>query len=192
MTYNKVCNSIKSRDNPNDKIYTPKNLALDMIDFCDIQEGQKVLDPCKGGGVFYDNLPDNCEKYYCEIDEGIDFFDFNEKVDLIIGNPPYSIWTKWINHTCNITDKFCYVFGTINFTPHRLKHIEEQGFGMTKMILTKVDWWFGHCIVAVFEKNKSSVIQYKLTYPCDFCGKRCKRGRMNKGVKMNPNVCSEL
>ena len=44
-----------------------------MIDMCNIQEGMKVLDPSKGGGIFYDNLPDKCIKDYCEITENKDF-----------------------------------------------------------------------------------------------------------------------
>ena len=59
---------------------------------CNIQEGMKVLDPSKGGGIFYDNLPDKYIKDYCEITENKDFFNNYEKYDIIIGNPPYSLW----------------------------------------------------------------------------------------------------
>ena len=60
--------------NANDIIYTPKPVALIMIKLCKIKSGSKVLDPSKGGGVFYDNLPTNCIKDYCEISENKDFF----------------------------------------------------------------------------------------------------------------------
>ena len=45
-----------------------------MIKSCKIKSGSKVLDPSKGGGVFYDNLPTNCIKDYCEITENKEFF----------------------------------------------------------------------------------------------------------------------
>ena len=55
-----------------------------MIEMCNIQEGMKVLDPSKGGGVFYDNFPNNCIKDDCEIDGGKDFLNNNKKYDLIL------------------------------------------------------------------------------------------------------------
>ena len=72
MPINNICNNIKNRDMPNDVIYTPKPVALKMIEMCDIKENMTVLDPCRGGGVFFDNLP-KCNKDYCEIEEGKDF-----------------------------------------------------------------------------------------------------------------------
>ena len=146
----KIANNIKSRKTANDKINTPKNVALLMIEMCDIKENDKVLDPSKGKGIFYNNLPNNCEKFYCEIDENNDFFDFNDKVDLIIGNPPYSLWTKWLEHTIEITDKFCYIFGCFNFTDKRLRDILNNGFGLTKFHILKIDWWFSPSYLCVF------------------------------------------
>ena len=55
---NKITTNIRYRTTKNDVIYTPKPVALLMIDMCDIKEGDKVLDPSRGGGVFFDNLPD--------------------------------------------------------------------------------------------------------------------------------------
>ena len=65
---NKINNEIKYRQNANDVIYTPKPVAEVMIKMCNIQSDDKVLDCSKGGGVFYDNLPE-CDKSYCEITE---------------------------------------------------------------------------------------------------------------------------
>jgi hypothetical protein len=55
--------------NANGIIYTPKPVAIIMIKLCKIKTDSKVLDPSKGGGVFYDNLPTNDIKDYCEITE---------------------------------------------------------------------------------------------------------------------------
>lgn len=186
-------NSIRYRENPNDKFYTPKAIATLMIDMCDIQPGQKVLDPSKGTGVFYDNLPEHCEKDWCEIDEGRDFFDYHQKVDVIVGNPPYSIWTKWVEHTCGITDKFCYIFSVYNFNRSRIRKILDKGFGVTKFTIAQVDWWYSNSYIVVFERNKPSIVNALpgITY-CDVCGKRCNRGRTVKGVKQDPNVCTNI
>eukprot|EP00732_Lithocolla_globosa_P001488 Lithocolla_globosa_v1_NODE_752_length_3331_cov_1184.225275.p2 type:complete len:191 gc:universal NODE_752_length_3331_cov_1184.225275:651-79(-) len=175
------------RKRKNDCIYTPKPVAIKMIDMCDLKDGDIVLDPCKGGGVFFDNLPNNIKKDWCEIEQNKDFCEYNKHVDVIIGNPPYSIWNKWIEHTCNICDKFCYIMGFLNFTPPRIDYIINQGFGLTKIHLLKVDYWFGQSIICVFEKNKESIITvYKDRETCDICNSRCMRGLNGNSM----NVCT--
>ena len=98
---------IKSRKTANDVILTPKKLAEDMIKLCNIKSTDKVLDCSLGKGIFYNNFPE-CNKDWCEIEKGRDFFEYTKgkKYDWIIGNPPYSLWDKWLEHTCEITDKF--------------------------------------------------------------------------------------
>jgi hypothetical protein len=176
-----AANEIRCRTTPNDVFHTPVPIVKIMIDMCDINADMKVLDPCKATGNFYNNLPE-CSKDWCEITEGKDFFDYNQRVDLVIGNPPYSLWSKWLDHTATITDKFCYIFGVMNFTDFRLRQIEEKGFGLTKMHLTKIDWWFSHSVIAVFEKNKPSIITSSPRVNCE-CGIRCNRG--SKGYSAN-------
>jgi len=183
---NKTGNKLKSKGG-NDKIYTPLSVAIKMIEMSDIKEGDRVLDPSYGGGVFYNNLPNNCVKFYCEIEQQKDFFDFNERVDLIIGNPPYSLWNKWIDHTMELTDKFCYIMNSFNLTQPRIRKILNHGYGITKMHLLTVDWWFGNSYILVFEKNKPSIISVEeKTIYCDICNKRCRRGRNGNGI----NECS--
>jgi len=161
------------KETPNDVIYTPKPVAKIMIDMCEIKPTDKVLDPSRGKGVFFNNLPE-CQKDWCEITDGKNFFDFNERVDLVIGNPPYSIWSDWIEHTMNITDKFCYIFGSMNFTDDRLRNIIDQGFGVTKFHLLKIDWWFSPSYIIVFERGKPSIISVSETrIKCPLCNRRC-------------------
>ena len=191
MTSNKVnnLNNIKLRQKPNDVIYTPKPVAEVMIKMCNIQSDDKVLDCSKGGGVFYDNLPE-CDKSYCEITEDIDYFEATGKYDLIIGNPPYSLWSKWLDKTTELTDKFCYIFGVMNLTRARLKRIYDKGYVIKKFHILQVDYWFSMSFAVLFEKGEpnESVIDFtgKIFF-CDICGKRCMRGRTQtiKGVKKN-------
>tara|TARA_R110002126_G_scaffold88330_4_gene211699 strand:+ start:71 stop:658 length:588 start_codon:yes stop_codon:yes gene_type:complete len=192
----KATHSIKNRKTANDIIYTPKPLAELMIELCDIQQVDKVLDPSRGGGVFYNNLPE-CNKDYCEITEDKDFFKYDKEVDIIIGNPPYSLWNKWLEHTIKLNpNKFCYIFGQMNLTIPRLRKIEAGGYKMTKIHLCQVWWWFGHSFVCVFEKtNKNSIMSYSERFFCE-CGNRCNRGKITtkNGVKTkhDPNKCANL
>ena len=186
---NKLCNNIKNRKVANDKIYTPLPIAKRMIELCNIQPNDTVLDCSKGAGVFYDNLPE-CKKDWCEVDTDIvgndikDYFDYNTNVDLVIGNPPYSLWDKWIEHTMKITNKFCFIFGVLNLTQPRVRDILNNGFGITKIEICSIDYWFGHHFIVIFEKNKPSLMSvYDKRVYCDICNKRCKRGK--KGYSFN-------
>ena len=85
----------------NDNIFTPTPVARLMIDMCDIKPADKVLDPSKGGGVFFDNLPNYCVKEYCEIAEGLDFFECKGTYDLIIGNPHFLYGMLGLGIHCN-------------------------------------------------------------------------------------------
>ena len=184
---NKIGNTIKCRSKANDVIFNPKPVALKMIEMCNIEPTMSVLDCSKGGGVFYDNLPE-CNKSWCEIEEGVDFFNAHDKVDLVIGNPPYSLWDKWLDHTAKITDKFCYIFGFLNLTGRRVKKLFDLGFGITHIHLLEIDWWFGRSFIVIFEKNKPSIMTVEpAPVLCDICNSKCKRGRNGNGI----NECSK-
>ena len=91
----------------NDKVYTPSNIAKMIINTFPLNG--KVLDAFKGKGAFYNQYPDNVEKDWCEIDDGKDFFEYNEKVDWIITNPPYSILDEVLEHSFKIADNIVYL-----------------------------------------------------------------------------------
>jgi len=187
---NKIMNKIKYRETANDKIYTPLPVALEMIKMCNIKPTDKVLDCSKGAGVFYNNFPE-CEKYWCEIDEDVvgnnkrDFFEFNERVDWIIGNPPFSMWNAWLEHTMKLTDKFCYIMNTMNLSKGRLHNILKNGFGITQIKILNIRYWFGCSYIVIFEKHKPSLMTcIENDLFCDICNKSsCKRGK--KGYDFN-------
>lgn len=91
-----------------DIVYTPVKVSKHIIEF--LNPKGKILDPCKGDGAFYNYLPN--KKLYCEITEDKDFFYFNEKVDWIIGNPPYSIFEDFLRHAFDISDNVSYLVPT--------------------------------------------------------------------------------
>ena len=65
---------IKHRKTANDVLQTPLPLALKLIEIVEIQDDDMVLDPCRGDGVIYNNLPYYCQKDWVEILENRNFF----------------------------------------------------------------------------------------------------------------------
>ena len=122
---------------PKDVVYTPDKVAEDMVNY--FKPTGKILDPCKGNGVFLKYLPRETE--YCEIKEGVDFFKYNTKVDWIISNPPYSGFFDWIYHSMTLADNLVYLLPANKpFISNRLimllkdwgeiKHIRFYGTGI--------------------------------------------------------------
>ena len=172
----KVMKSIQKRVNPNDKIYTPLKIVDMMLEFCDYKPGQSVLDPCRGLGAIYNKLAE--PKFYCEIEENKDFFDWNKHVDIIIQNAPFSLITKFLIHTMKHCNKFCIIMGQYSLTPKRIEIMEEHNFFITKMLLTQIPTWFQRSYIIVAEKldHKPKHIIFKsvnLGNRCLHCGCPC-------------------
>lgn len=92
-----------------DIVYTPNHVAKNILDF--LNPKGTCLDPCKGDGAFYNLFPSD-NRDYCEIREGKDFFLYNEKVDWVIGNPPYSIFEDFLNKAFEISKNVSYLVPT--------------------------------------------------------------------------------
>ena len=121
---------------PGDVVYTPDWVARDMVEF--FKPSGRILEPCKGDGVFMKYLPPHTE--WCEIQEGRDFFKWTEHVDWIVGNPPYSIFSEWLKHSYAIAENILYIiplratcqgFGTIKYiaSSGKIKHQRTYGSG---------------------------------------------------------------
>lgn len=115
-----------------DCVQTPLDVAESIVKH--FNPKGKILEPCKGEGNFLKVLPENT--LWCEILEGKDFFDFNEKVDWIVTNPPYSIFRKFMNHSMEVADEIIFLI-TINhiWLKARLRDIKKKGFGIKEIIL---------------------------------------------------------
>jgi len=92
-----------------DVAYTPDAVARQIIAM--LNPYGKVLDPCRGKGAFYDNFPIHVEPDWCEITEGRDFFQYQDKVDWVIGNPPYSLFffQQFLQQSFKIADHVCFL-----------------------------------------------------------------------------------
>lgn len=86
--------------NPNDVVFTPDWLAKQICGMFDI--AGKVSEPCKGEGAFLKYLPTDTD--WCEIADGKNYYDYNEKVDWIVTNPPYSDYNRFLEHSFALAD----------------------------------------------------------------------------------------
>lgn len=179
---NKICDTIKNRQKPNDIIYTPNQVVDYHLSLVDINENNTYLDPCFGGGAYYNKLPNN--KEWTEIEKGKDFFKVKKKYDWCIGNPPYSILDKWLKHTFKICSNFSYLIGIMNLTPRRMEMIEKEGFHINKISILKIPTWFQRSVIVVCNKVKQQqMILYKnMGNKCMFCGCPC-GGMRGKNIK---------
>ena len=100
QSHNEYISGKYAHVNKNDVVFTPDKIAKTicaMFPICG-----KVLEPCKGEGVFLKYLPKGT--LWCEITDGRNFYDFNEGVDWIVTNPPYSDFNRFLDHAFNLSD----------------------------------------------------------------------------------------
>ena len=107
-----------------DVVLTPDKIAADII--AHFKPSGRILDPCKGDGAFADKMP-GCD--WCESRLGRDFFAWYDQVDWIVSNPPYSIFSEWLEHSLKIANDIVYLIPlakVFNSEP-RLREIMRVG-----------------------------------------------------------------
>ena len=147
--------------------YTNEQMVKDLIAITPLSGS--VLDAGSGKNkVWYKNIPDNLEKYECEIEDGVDFLEWNKKVDWVIGNPPFNIGWKFIEKMTYVAQKGIAVLGNINnfnqFTPKRLEAMKEKGFELQHIHIVADKRWFGRYYYLIFEKKKGFMSWERKTY----------------------------
>lgn len=134
--------SPKKNDPECDLVYTPRTLSKQIIDY--FGPVGHILDPCKGDGSFYDQYPVGSQKSFCELQDGLDFFDYQTKVDWIITNPPWSKFKEFLSHSMALSDNIVFLV-TINhfMTKARMKLMDTCDFGFKEIVKVdtpKEDW----------------------------------------------------
>ena len=118
-----------------DVVLTPPDLAAAVIAHFAPQMRGRVLDPAKGEGAFYDALPGHLDRYWCEVSEGRDFFEWRAPVDWIITNPPWSKLRAFTQHAMSVSDNIVWLVHMPNITTKaRLRDLEEHGFGVAELV----------------------------------------------------------
>lgn len=140
-----------------DRIFTPTDVAKQLISKIPFTDEDTWLDPCFGNGVFFNNFPTQ-NKEYCEIDLGLDFFDIKDKYDWVVTNIPFSKPKEFIFYMANVCKKGFGILCLANsMTATRLKKLESMGLYLYSMTVIYIkDWGFGYRTdFYVFTKNKN-------------------------------------
>jgi len=123
---------LKNNTNRNDVVMTPEYLAKALIEH--FKPKGKILEPCKGSGNFLKYLPSN--SLWCEISEGKDFMEFDEKVDWIITNPPWSKIRPFIQKSLEVSDNIVFLTTIVHlWMKARLRDIHQAGFGIKEIVI---------------------------------------------------------
>jgi hypothetical protein len=127
-----------SRRSMDDNVSTAHEFARRIVEHFPIRG--RVLDPCRGGGAFYDALPE--PKFGCEIKEGRDFLDWTEHVDWIVTNPAWSteVYRAIARHAYKIADNVVFLVRWHNATGTTARHYDwlDAGHGWRETIV--VSW----------------------------------------------------
>lgn len=152
---------------------TPESLCKDIIQRIIFKEDDIILEPFSGEGNFYYNLPQNIEKYKCEIEEGMCFknFDYeNIKPTMVISNPPFLLdgknaFFEIVNFYSKIKSLKRLIFlcndncvGSL--TPIRMQKINNNNLFLNKKTTVNVKKWRGRYYILEFLREKNESFDY--------------------------------
>ena len=119
-----------------DLVMTPPELAAVVIGHFAGRMSGTVLDPARGQGAFHDRFPVHLERDWCQITENRDFLDWQQPVDWVMTNPPWSRLRDFSRHAMRIAPNIVWLAPLTNLTTKaRLRDLDEAGFGIAELVL---------------------------------------------------------
>lgn len=156
---------------------TPVELAKKLLAYLSIQPTDRLYEPFKGEGAFYNSFPAINPKDWSELEEGRDYKDHEGDYEWVITNPPFRLDTdgKRVNSFWFLLDYFTQrakkgiaflgndrCFCTL--TPRRLEILANRGWGITKVVVCSVKKWRGRYFFIVLEKRPGAFSGIQGTY----------------------------
>jgi hypothetical protein len=123
-----------------------------------------VIDAGSGfNKVWFNEIPVKNKKEF-EVREGNDFTKETERVDWVVGNPPFHEWLAFLFKSSEICNKgFAFLINHTRLnqlTPRRLSLLQERGWYLNRFHIIEVKKWFGRYYFLVFTKEPSAVISW--------------------------------
>jgi len=148
--------------------YTNEQMVRDLLAITPIfWQKDIVLDAGSGNGVWYHNfLCPQENRRECEIERGKDFLLWEEKVDWVVGNPPYHCSWDFTNKATQIAKKgvawllnnTCF---NSQFTPKRLATLKERGFYVQHIRVVSDKRWFGRYYYLIFGREDKKLLSWE-------------------------------
>jgi len=149
-------------------VMTKPEMAKHLISLIQYEEGEVWLEPACGDGAFYNNFPTNVVGRYCEINEGSDFLEYTEPVDVVISNPPFiprKLFWDFMTKSMQIARKNIYWLINLSslnvFTPKRLLEMKNAGWFIQSFHIVSDKRWFGRYVFLKIGKKDLGTITWK-------------------------------
>ena len=152
---------------------TPVELARDLIATLPLLDSDRLYEPFRGEGAFYNQFPVGNPKDWSEIVEGRDYKDFEREYDWVITNPPFQLDTdiKRINSFWLLLDYYTQrskkgVAFLVNdrcfsaLTPKRMKQLHDAGWSITRLTVCAVKKWAGRYYFFTIEKRQANIFGF--------------------------------
>lgn len=142
--------------------YTPIPTVIELLKDITFVSGELTLEPCAGReNRIYNLLPEPKER--CEIEDGLDFFQYTGKPHKIICNPPFhdrdkkNICVSIIEKCLEVcTDEVWLLLNNQmwnSMTPCRLHKYLKAGWKIVFMRILNIPCWFGRYNWVCFKKG---------------------------------------
>lgn len=118
--------------NYSDVHFTDRAVAARLVEH--FRPAGLCLEPFRGGGAFHDHMPQG--SLWCEIAEDKDFFAFDQRVDWIVTNPPFSNLTDVFAHSFEISANCVFLIPISKYfsSGPRMRLAQEYG-GLKEILL---------------------------------------------------------
>lgn len=149
-----------------DFYYTNIEMVKDLLSITPIVPMDIVLDAGSGSGVWYHNLLCPQEnRRECEIERGVDFYKWEEKVDWVVGNPPFHESWLFFQKASEVAQKgIAFLINNLAFnswTPKRYQEFADKGFYLQHIRVVADKRWFGRYYYLIFGRQNNNFISWR-------------------------------
>lgn len=157
-------------------IQTPAEVWTKLLELNPIDPDEVFYEPFRGTGNLFNQVTN--KKYWTEITEGLDVFDFNNKNEItcIYTNPPFKcdipnakgeksyknavfyFLNYFVSSYPNLTTIGFLINAKsfISLTPNRLSKLEQKGFTISNITVLNTNYWYGIYYFVVFKKEQTN------------------------------------
>lgn len=150
---------------------TPPALAAQLVASLQLEPTDRLYEPFRGEGAFYDAFPAENPKDWSELCKGRDFKDYTGEYDWVITNPPFKLDTsgRRVNAFWYLLDYYTQraqkgvaflandsCFCTL--TPARIQELRTRGWYLKSLQVCNVKKWRGRYFFIILTREPSNLL----------------------------------